>query len=24
MMATGSLDGTVKVWDIAANGGTKP
>ena len=23
-MATCSLDGTVKVWDIAANGGTKP
>lgn len=22
MMATSSLDGTVKVWDIAANGGT--
>lgn len=24
MMATSSLDGTVKVWDIAANGGTNP
>jgi hypothetical protein len=24
MMSTGSLDGTVKVWDIMANGGTNP
>ena len=24
MMATSSLDGLIKVWDIAANGGTKP
>ena len=24
MMATSSLDGTIKVWDIAANGGSKP
>jgi periodic tryptophan protein 1 len=24
MMASSSLDGTVKVWDIAANGGAKP
>ena len=24
MMCTSSTDGTVRVWDIAANGGTKP
>lgn len=24
MMASSSLDGTVKVWDISAHGGTKP
>jgi len=24
MMATSSLDGSVKVWDITANGGSKP
>ena len=24
MMATAGLDGNIKIWDIAANGGTKP